>query len=256
MIDNDQPNAGDQPSLQQRVAELEWYHTLELAPGVITPGWFDLRQIAGQLPMPASLAGRRCLDIGTFDGFWAFEMEKRGAAEVTAVDIIDPAEWDWPVGSDETVKTEIAKRKSAGEGFEVAKAALGSKVTRHLISVYDLDPATLGQFDFVYLGSLLLHLRDPVRALQQVRGICSGSLLVLDAIDLELSLLHPGRPLAELDGLGRPWWWKPTMAGLERMITAGGIEVTEPAKRIFMPVGTHQSTLAFRPQQLLTGRAG
>ena len=54
------------------VAEQEWYHTLELAPGVVTPGWFDTREVPQRLPIPASLAGRRCLDVGTFDGFWAF----------------------------------------------------------------------------------------------------------------------------------------------------------------------------------------
>jgi hypothetical protein len=64
------------------VARREWYHTLELAPGVETAGFFDHRPLLRKLPIPASLAGQRCLDIGTFDGFWAFELERRGAAEV------------------------------------------------------------------------------------------------------------------------------------------------------------------------------
>ena len=75
--------------LREQVEGRQWYHTLELAPGVRTPGWFDLRETAAAL-LPASLAGRRCLDVGTFDGFWAFEMERRGAAEVIAIDILDP----------------------------------------------------------------------------------------------------------------------------------------------------------------------
>jgi hypothetical protein len=33
-----------------------------------------------RLPWPSSLAGMRCLDIGTMDDFWAFELERRGAA--------------------------------------------------------------------------------------------------------------------------------------------------------------------------------
>jgi tRNA (mo5U34)-methyltransferase len=85
-------------SLSERVAAIEWYHTLELAPGVVTPGWFDTRAVVAQLPLPPSLDGKRCLDVGTFDGFWAFEMERRGGS-VTAIDVIDPLEWDWPVNS-------------------------------------------------------------------------------------------------------------------------------------------------------------
>ena len=44
-----------------------------------------LRETASRV-LPESLAGVRALDIGTFDGFWAFEMERRGA-EVVAIDI-------------------------------------------------------------------------------------------------------------------------------------------------------------------------
>src|SRR5579864_5530599 len=149
------------------VTEHEWYHSIELEPGLVTPGWFDTRAVAGQLPWP-DLRGKRCLDVGTFDGFWAFEMERRGAAEVVAIDVLDPKAWDWPVNSSsDTVRT-IGERKARGEGFELAKAALGSRVIRHELSVYDLDPVEVGAFDFVYLGSLLLHLQNPVRALEHV----------------------------------------------------------------------------------------
>src|SRR3712207_8621350 len=63
----------------------------------------------------------------------------------------------------------------------------------------DLDPAELGSFDIVYVGSLLLHLRDPVAALEKVRSVTAGECIVVDAIDLELSLLFPRRPLAHLE---------------------------------------------------------
>ena len=72
----------------------QWYHTIELAPGVVTPGWFDTRPVSAKIPMPPSLAGKRCLDVGTFDGFWAFEMERRGAAETVGIDVLDPMQWD------------------------------------------------------------------------------------------------------------------------------------------------------------------
>ena len=224
-------------TLREQVDEIpEWYHTLELAPGVTTPGWFDLRDLPRQLPFPASLAGSRCLDVGTFDGFWAFEMERRGG-DVVAVDVLDPARWDWPADSEAAALEAIGRRKAAGSGFVLAKEATGSQVERLDMSVYDLDPERVGEFDFVYVGSLLLHLRDPVRALERIAGVCRGSMLLLDAIDLPLSRLLPHRPVAGLDGIGRPWWWKPNTAGLAQMVTAAGFTIVRGPDVVYMAPG-------------------
>jgi tRNA (mo5U34)-methyltransferase len=223
-------------SLRDVVASRDWYHTIELAPGVVTRGWFDLRPVAGKLPWP-DLTGRRCLDVGTFDGFWAFEMERRGAAEVVAADILDPRAWDWPAGAEDAAIAAVGERKDAGQGFEIAREALGSSVQRLELSVYDLDPDEIGMFDVVYLGSLLLHLRDPVAALARVRAVCRERFLLLDAIDLATSLLLPRRPLASLDGDGRPWWWRPNAAAVRRMAEAAGFTVLEGPRRVLLPPG-------------------
>lgn len=223
--------------LRERVAAHEWYHTLELAPGVVTPGWFDTRPVPARLPLPATLAGMRCLDVGTFDGFWAFELEARGAAEVLAIDVLDPARWDWPAGSDAATVAELDRRKESGSGFGLAAEVRGSRVERRELSVYDLERADVGEFDLVFLGSLLLHLRDPVGALARVRSVCRGSLLVLDAIDLPLSLLAPRRPLTSLDAVGRPWWWRPNRAALVRMVEAAGFRVVGKPRDVAIPVG-------------------
>jgi hypothetical protein len=119
---------------------------------VVTPGWFDLRYLPGRVGFPADLHGRRCLDVGKFDGLSAFAMERRGAAEVVALDVPDAAEWDWPVGAPPEAIT----------GFPLAREALGSSVQRVERTIYALDPEVDGTFDFVYVGLLLLHLRDPV----------------------------------------------------------------------------------------------
>src|SRR4051812_48749211 len=224
------------PSLESAL-EREWYHTLELAPGVVTAGWFDTRKVVSELPFPSSLAGKRCLDVATFDGFWAFEMERRGADEVVAIDLLDPSAADWPINSTAAVKEAIGQRKEGGRGFDIAHELLGSSVERVEMSVYDLDPAVVGEFDFVYVGSLLIHLRDPVRALERVRSCCRGTLLLVDNVNLPLTLMHPRHPVAALDGVGRPWWWKMNMAGLVRLAEAGGFRLLQPAARIWMPPG-------------------
>lgn len=232
----------------------DWYHTLELGPGHVTPGWFDLRDVAARIPLPASLAGRRCLDVGTFDGFWAFEMERRGAPEVLAVDLLDPHRWDWPADRPGDVVAALAARKREGSGFEVARAALGSSVVRQERSIHDLSPDAVGMFDFVYVGSLLLHLRDPVGALMAARSVCAGELLLVDAIDPFLTRLFPRRPLASLDGRGRPWWWWPNLAGLVRMAQAAGFEPVRPPVPVRLPAGRGQPRLPARVLRTREGR--
>jgi tRNA (mo5U34)-methyltransferase len=205
-----------------------WYHTLELPGRAPTPGWFDLRDQVGRLPWP-EVHGRRCLDIATYDGFYAFELERRGAASVTATDIPDHADWDWPaslraLGAEQLAA--IAGEK--GRGFEFAREALGSRVERVMINVYDLSPAAVGVFDVVVCGSLLVHLRDPVRALEAVRSVLApgGVFLSIEAVSLPLSLLLPRRPAAELcDDDNRLQWWKVNAAGHRRLLEAAGFSI-------------------------------
>ena len=224
------------PELRQRVEGRQWYHTIELAPGLVTPGFFDHRSVAPKI-LPRTLKGRRCLDVATFDGFWAIEMTARGAKEVVAVDVPDPRSWDWPVGSDEAVVAAIAARRGAGDGFSLVMEALRHEIDRVECSVYDLDPADLGQFDFVYVGSLLLHLRDPVRALERIRTVCGGELLLVENVDPLMTMMHPRQASATLDGMGRPWWWRLNLKGVERVAHAAGFELIETPKRLRFPRG-------------------
>ena len=237
--------------LAARVRELSWYHTIQL-PGVLTPGWFDTRRTLGRVPLPASLEGSRCLDVGTWDGFWAFEMERRGAAEVVAIDIEDPLRWDWPPraviareGMAGSLRT-LDEFKSHAASFSLAHEALGSRVQRSDLSVYELDPTRVGHFDFVFLGSLLLHLCDPIRALDRVRAVCSGEAVIADCVQAISSLLRPRTPMAQLDGLDRPWWWTPNVAGLHRMVESAGFEIVQRSGLYTLPLGPSHPRLGLR----------
>jgi len=228
--------------LAARAAELSWYHTMELAPGVVTDAFFDTRPTVAKVPLPADLTGRRCLDVGTWDGFWAFEMERRGAASVTAIDIEDPLRWDWPPQArfGETNEARLAYLrtfKSGGAAFALAREALGSSVERIDCSVYELDRELHGTFDVVFLGSLLLHLRDPVGALDRVRGVCGGEAILAEAIELLPSLVRPRTPTARLDGLDQSWWWQPNAAGFRRMVASAGFQILEQTGIYFLPTG-------------------
>ena len=73
-------------------------------------------------------------------------------------------------------------------GFEIARELLGSSATLEQVSVYDLSPETVGEFDVVVCGSLLLHLRDPLRALNAIRSVCREQFLSTNQIELGLSV--------------------------------------------------------------------
>lgn len=234
--------ASDSATVASRAAELDWYHTIELAPGVITNGHFDTRPTVEKVPLPPSLKGMRCLDVGTWDGFWAFEMERRGAASVTAIDIEDPQRWDWPPQAEFGPAAELrlqylSEFKSGAASFALAKESLESKVERIDCSIYDLDPAVHGKFDFVFMGSLLLHLRDPIRALDSVRGVCGGEAVFAESIELMSSIARPRTATARLEGLDQSWWWQPNAAGFRRMVRSAGFEIIEQTGIYFLPIG-------------------
>ena len=74
---------------------------------------------------PQSLRGKRCLDVGTYDGFWAFEMERRGAAEVVAVDVLDHARWDWPGDTTDAVDAIGGPKRRAAFESRARRSARG-----------------------------------------------------------------------------------------------------------------------------------
>jgi tRNA (mo5U34)-methyltransferase len=248
---------GHNDSLRSRVdAHALWYHTMELAPGLVTPGWFDLRPIVERLPWP-DVRGLRCLDVGTFDGFLAFELERRGAAEVVCTDLADERQWDWPPDTRAQGPSRLeALVPQRGQGFEIACDAYDSRVERIELSVYDLSPERVGRFDVVVCGSLLLHLRDPLRALEAIRSVCGRSFLSAEEIRLGLSTIHRRRPLAELNGSGELLqWWVPNAAGHRRMVFAAGFEVVAAPRPYAMPFGpSHPRPAGARSRLALLGR--
>jgi SAM-dependent methyltransferase len=206
-----------------------WYHTLELAPGVLTPGQIDLRTTAAKL-LPDDLRGCRALDVGTFDGFWAFELEQRGA-EVVAIDVERLEAAQWPPISRARLEREAAELGiELGRGFELAAGLLGRSARRVVCDVLELTPERIGgRVDVTFMGALLIHLRDPVQALERIHEALNpdGRLYQLEPISLRLSLLHPRSPVARLQSLETPFnWWLANRAALKAWLgTAGFTDV-------------------------------
>jgi tRNA (mo5U34)-methyltransferase len=212
-----------------------WYHSIDLPHGVTTPGWFDLRPIIDTMPWP-DLRGKRCLDVGTWDGQLAFEMERRGASEVVAIDLKDQTQWDIPVRgrplAAPVLEGMVGEDKAAG--FTTAHRLLGSKVERKAISVYDLTREAVGEFDFAICGSLMLHLQNPVKAMEAIRKVTTGHFLSAEMLRVRATLMHPRRAVALLEAdEGLVQWWHPNLAAHRRMVWAAGF-VTEKQSRPYV----------------------
>src|ERR1700752_3322539 len=129
-------DAGDTEKIQQLITQMNalgWYHSIELPNGDQIQGIQSLAQQRlrlRQFPIPQDLRGRRVLDIGAWDGWFSFEMERRGA-DVGALDVFD------------------------NPRFREIHAIYHSRVDYRQMDVYEIAPETVGRFDFVlFLGVL------------------------------------------------------------------------------------------------------
>jgi len=147
-------------NLDNLLRDVVWWQIWEIAPGVFTPGKNDVRRVLDMVELPDSLAGKRVLDIGGWNGCFSFECERRGAAEVV---MIEPT----PIEA---------------TGFDKIRQFLGSKVRFVSGTIYDLDPKWLGHFDIVLCLGVIYHLRYPLLGLDNIRRVCRGDLYVESAI--------------------------------------------------------------------------
>jgi len=229
--------------LLKRAGEIGWYHTLELAPGHVTPGMFDLRPLLDRYGLPERLDGKRCLDVGTWDGFWAFEMERRGAAEVVALDLDDERQLDWPPRRRPRSFPDVPR----GTGFQIAKEIFDSKVERVSRSIYDARASDLGRFDLVFCGSVLIHLRDQLLALERIADLCRGTFISAEEYDRLSSLLPFPVARYRADRPQAVVFWQPSVRAWRRMLgTAGFDTVVEHGRFVLRsPLGFGVRHVAF-----------
>jgi len=178
-----------------------WWHSFELPDGSVIEGVNDLaaqKRRLGQYPIPQDLRGKRVLDIGAWDGWFSFEMERRGA-EVVAID-----RWENP------------------RFFEIRRL-LGSKVDYRELDVYDLSPDKIGTFDVVLFLGVLYHLKHPLLALERVCAVCHDMAVVESFV-----IREPGErkmlEFFEYDELGGEFdnWFGPTVGALAALCRTAG----------------------------------
>ena len=191
-------------NLITELAGKRWYHSIELPDGSVIPGLLTLDQLRGnlaQFPVPADLRGKRVLDIGAWDGWYSFEMERRGA-EVVAVDVVEL----------DTLRT--------------ARELRGSKIEFVLSDIYHLTPERLGRFDIVLCLGVLYHLKHPLLGLERVCALSSDmafieSFVTDDGTDLAAPPVLEFYETAELVGRFDNWSAPNTSCLLAFCRTAG-----------------------------------
>ena len=213
----------DDAEIRARLATVKhWYHPVQLRPGLVTPGHNAAEHVLPLLDVPADCTGLRVLDLGTRDGYFAFEMERRGA-DVTAIDYLP----------DTTT------------GFRVCADLLGSQVKFVHANIYDIGPDEFGTFDIVLFLGLIYHLPDPLEALHRVRSVSRGrlcleshvidnALMLADGSTVPMGSLAPGLdklPLMQFFKRGvlrgdPSNYWGPTLVALEAMVTEALFKVT------------------------------
>jgi hypothetical protein len=225
----------DSAELKKRNDELSWYHSFDLGEWT-TPGLFDHRSIVNKLLLPERLDGLRCLDAASADGFFAFELKRRGAAEVVSLDGESMATLDWQGAPDrrrsEFDMSELRKR------FELVREVTGLDVKRIKGNLYEISPEQLGQFDLVFLGNVLLHLRNPQAALHALWSVTRGEFISYEPVSFVQSVMHPWLPSATLwHGAPGPMWWTHNIAGHRHLLRVSGFEPVETRAPIFQPFG-------------------
>jgi tRNA (mo5U34)-methyltransferase len=196
-----------------------WYHKIELAPGIVTPGkeWDRLWDPIRAYHRAVDFRGKRVLEIGCWDGYWSFEAEKLGAAELWATD-------------------DMSQRKTQTRTVPFAIECLGSRVRyRDDVSVYAVDEAFAEPFDVVIFYGVLYHLRYPALGLAKIRRVLKpGGRLLLETA----AMLDTDEPLMRWDYRtiypGDPsTWCAPSPACLRFMLETSyfQVEVCETFQR-------------------------
>jgi tRNA (mo5U34)-methyltransferase len=198
-----------------------WFHTFSLdgSKELYTHG--VARDHRYRIPaLPEDFSGMSVLDVGTFDGFYAFLAEARGATRVVAVDNEQYREW---------VSSRWGAELEGGEGFAAIRELLDSEVDYRRLDAFDLDELA-ETFDLILCFGILHRVENPMGLLKTLRRrLTAGGQVLLETHGpadraLESSaavhIPSPGEVYARDDFV----YWGFTPAGLDAMARHAGFE--------------------------------
>jgi SAM-dependent methyltransferase len=197
-----------------------WFHTFALGDAAYTPG--VARDHRYRVPcLPADLSGARVLDVGTFDGFYAFLAESRGASRVVAIDNEQYRGW---------VRARWGVELEGGEGFRAIAELLDSEVEYLRIDAFELDQLD-ERFDLVLCFGILHRVENPLGLLRILgERLAPGGELLLEThgaastnSTAAIDVYGPGDIYANDDFV----YWGFGGAGLDKLALTAGFEGAE-----------------------------
>ena len=227
-----------------------WYHSYYFDNGFVQRGNYNIGLNVVEYGFPKTMAGMSVLDVGTASGWFATYFEQLGAA-VTTVDLRGWCDWD--IFNPTRYAKELAAEKlipdwvfpdgsaryfmPINKGFGIMKDLLELKATFVNARVYDLCPELFGgkKFDLVFLGSVLMHVRDPIGAVMAARSVCRHRLIAN-------SLILPGpeddaHPVMELlADLNPLWWWRCNKLCLTKWFRGAGFAEINADRTVHLTV--------------------
>lgn len=223
MTDRQPPTpTADASEIQSAISGIpRWRHRIQIGQ-FTTPGTEDTDGEMARLALEPSYEGLRVLDIGCSDGIYSFEVERRGATEVLAID------------------DESSLLAGGVNGFTVAKKLLNSNVSYQVMTVDDLDPSVHGRFDRVLFVNVLYHLKNPLVALERIHDVTrpGGQMMLKSYYQTDIRKWIRGRCYGlDIDRRPKFWfypstelggdptnWFGPNRRGLEALLAAAGWE--------------------------------
>ena len=240
-----------------------WWHSIDLGNGVTTPGGKSAQQLAHEVEAIAlpDLHGKTVLDIGGWDGFFAFEAERRGAARVA---LLDHYMWALDIPAQQRYWAECLAKGVAPEpyhetdlwhpdtlpgkaGFDTARELLNSRVEEIVADFATCDLEQVGTWDVTLFLGVLYHMPDPLGALKRLATMTNElAIIETEAVVIpgyEHEAMWRFFPKAELNG-DVSNWWAPNIAALVGALEPAGFARAEvklgPAKELLeQPGGPH-----------------
>lgn len=172
------------PRLITGPEECWFYHTMDLPEvGTVTSkGAWDLRGRFPDYTGHVDIRGMSFLDLGAASGFSSFEAEKAGAAQVTSFDAANVTQLQrvpWPDRPSDDA--EAARLDQMKNGYWLAHRLLNSSCRVVYSDIFrlsqEVEPA-----DTVFIGQILIHLRDPLEALRQASLVARNYLIIAEGM--------------------------------------------------------------------------
>ena len=164
-----------------------FYHTMDLPGHGTIQGMWDHRGTADVFLGRTDFRGKTVLDVGPGSGFWAFEMERRGA-QVTALELGVDDNWD--LVPHQSIDLDLIAEERRGAIIAVAnslifgKCALKSPLKIVRGNCY-YAPSLVGKVDIALMGNILQHLRDPFLGIERVADRVTERLIISETLWVE-----------------------------------------------------------------------